>query len=145
MEWSRLETNGESLENAFEQLCCLLFEQYGAERFTNMTKRFHRYRGAGGDGGVEAVWEIEGKDYSAVQAKWFPNAMRDSQINQVKSSVETAMRLHPDLKEYCVCIPHDLSGPSARRGKCEEERWNDLVHELSERFPGLDLQFWGGS
>lgn len=143
MEWSRLETNGESLENAFEQLCCLLFEQYGAERFTNMTKRFHRYRGAGGDGGVEAVWEIEGKDYSAVQAKWFPNAMRDSQINQVKSSVETAMRLHPDLKEYCVCIPHDLSGPSARRGKCEEERWNDLVHELSERFPGLDLQFWG--
>lgn len=143
MEWSRLETNGENIENAFEQLCCLLFEQYGAERFADVAKRFHRYRGAGGDGGVEAVWEIEGKDYSAIQAKWFPNAMQDPQINQVRSSVETAMRLHPDLKEYCVCIPHDLSGPTARRGKCEEERWNTLVHELSERFPNLVLRFWG--
>ena len=143
MNWTAMETYGEAPEDVFEDICCHLFDLFGQRSYQAGRARFMRYRGAGGDGGVEAIWRIDGEDYSAVQAKWFTASMGTTQWNQIRTSISTALRVHPDLKEYYVCIPRNLGAPKGDGKTCEEDRWEGLVSWAAGKYPDLSLQLWG--
>lgn len=106
-------------EEAFEELCCQLFETWGmrAMGFDN-TWAYRDIRGDGGDGGIEAYWfNTENSEYIGIQAKWFKKTISQAQYGQIRHSIDTAIGLRPSLTKYIVCIPHNLT--SLRNSKNE--------------------------
>src|SRR5438045_5884798 len=99
-----------SHSGAFEELCCQL-----ARRTVETDQIFERFRGAGGDGGVE--WIVRRSDGSVIgwQAKFVFDV--DSLIAQTSESFETALSIHEKLTKYVVCFPFDPTGRTARKAK----------------------------
>lgn len=117
-----------SQTSAFEEFCCHI-----ARHHSDVPKgsRFFRYRGTGGDGGVECVWQLTNGDEWGWQAKYLFSLNK----SQLESSVKTALAIHPRLTRYYICIPIDLTGPtgrtdkSGRRKKSEYDKYEALVKE----------------
>jgi hypothetical protein len=87
IDFGKIASRGGSVENAFEELCCQL-----ANRTRPAGTKFERYRGAGGDGGVECkAIDAHG---SAVgwQAKYVFDI--DGLLKQAKGSLKTALSIH---------------------------------------------------
>jgi hypothetical protein len=127
-----------SQEAAFEEFCCQIARRYpevpdGSE--------FIRYRGAGGDGGVECIWRLPNGDEWGWQAKYIFNLQRVKAA--LDESVATAIKLHPKLTQYFICLPFDLTGPTARPGKSQRERFDDYraEWEAHARAEGLRTSF----
>lgn len=125
-----------SQADAFEEFCCQVAHRYpgipeGSE--------FIRYRGAGGDGGVECLWRLPNGDEWGWQAKYIFDLQRAK--SALDESVATAVQLHPKLTQYVVCLPFDLTGPTARRGKSQRERFDDYRAEWEAyaRAAGLSM------
>ena len=78
--------------------------------------QFAFVNGDGGDGGVEAYGILMNGDVVAVQSKWFPEKIERSQINQIKNSFQTAMKVRPNIKRYVVCIPRSLGSKKIVKG-----------------------------
>lgn len=100
-----------SQKDAFEELVCQIVRRNRTK--DNVTWR--RLHGAGGDGGVEAVWLEEGSK-NGLQAKWF---LKTSDIGwpQIEKSFKTAIKIHPDLSDYHIYLACDLTGPTGRKTK----------------------------
>jgi hypothetical protein len=105
--------------HGFEELCAQLahLEDHGERAI------FYR-KGVGADAGVECF--VRDPDGSEIgwQAKFFFE-LGDAQINQLDDSVDQALRKHPQLKQYIVCLPFNLR--DARRGKSKSQlsRWEE--------------------
>ncbi|RLF27144.1 MAG: hypothetical protein DRN05_06060 [Thermoplasmata archaeon] len=119
-----------SPHEAFEEFCCQL-----AYRYKNIPQnsKFYRYRGAGGDGGVECVWRLPNGEEWGWQAKYV-FSLKDAKP-QLDKSFKTALEIHHKLTKYFICLPFNLTGPT-RRGKSESERfekykekWKKLAEE----------------
>src|SRR6266478_9902178 len=89
-----------SQSGAFEELCCQL-----ARRTVETGQIFERFRGAGGDGGVECL--VRRSDGSVIgwQAKFVFDT--DNLIKQGSESLRTALSIHENLTKYVVCFPFD--------------------------------------
>lgn len=144
LNWKNFKTYDLDSSKAFESFCNQVFEQYIRNKYE--IRRFTPIRGDGGDGGVESYAELFNGDVIAIQAKWLPRGLTASGINQVKNSIDTAMRIRPSIKEYIVCIPINLtSSKMTRSGKTantEENKWNNLKGEIEKCYPGLSLILW---
>lgn len=110
--------------DSFEELSCQLFrrELYSAER------NFQRYRGDGGDGGVEAVYINEDLSEVGLQSKyWENNSFGTSELSQLSDSLTTALANHPNLKQYYISIPFNLTGKvsNGHRGKSQTEKFEE--------------------
>lgn len=135
-------------KDAFEELCCQLFETWGIHAMNfNSSWEYRDIRGNGGDGGIEAYWHDTNSDeYIGVQAKWFRGSITSSQYGQIKKSIVKARELRPSLKKYIVCIPHNLT--SLRRSKNkkisagEESAWQAFKESIAQAYPDLDLELW---
>lgn len=90
-------------------MCNLLFELWCREKYINELVQFAFVNGDGGDGGVEAYGVLANENIIAIQSKWFPNRVEASQIQQITDSFQTALRIRPNITNYIVCIPRDLS------------------------------------
>ncbi len=80
-----------------------------------------------------------------VQAKWFPNNIESNQVNQIRNSINTAIKVRPKLKKYIVCLPKDLASLTARNKNetnTEEARLNSLKEEIAKNHLNLELVFW---
>lgn len=144
MNWNSMTTYGDAPSDAFESLCCHLFEISVKGLLEDGEDiSFRRYRGAGGDGGVEAVLQVGGVDRAGLQAKWFLSSLGDSQWRQIKGSIDRAMAVHPNLTDYVVCLPRDLGGPKGDGKRCESDRWEGVVEECTDAYPDLKLHLWG--
>lgn len=99
-----------SQHNAFEELCCQL-----ASKTRPADSAFERFRGAGGDGGVECIARLADGTIVGWQAKYVFNV--DGLIVQADKSLETALRIHPSLTKYIVCFPFDPTGKTGRMSK----------------------------
>jgi len=108
MNWTKFLTYGDSVMNSFETLCTQLFERFLRREYGKQIVKFQVINGAGGDGGIEAYGELKTGEIIAVQAKWFRETISDSEIAQIKNSVDTAKKLRPQIKEYIICIPRDI-------------------------------------
>jgi len=131
-----------SQRDGFEEFCCQL-----ARRESDVPdgSTFVRYRGAGGDGGVECVWKLANGDEWGWQAKYIWMLKTD----QIKASFITALELHPRLNRYTVCMPFDLTGPTGRGGRSGTELFDQFSVQLHDIAKQQDREVkivrWGKS
>jgi len=119
-----------SVEEAFEELICQILRRTQ----TRENPTWRRLHGAGGDGGVEALW-LEGNSKNGMQAKWF---LKTSDIGwaQIEKSFKTAITIHPDLSDYHIYLACDLTGPTGRKTKKNTpaqsgvQKWTDFETKL---------------
>ncbi|HEX8000860.1 MAG TPA: hypothetical protein VF528_20935 [Pyrinomonadaceae bacterium] len=112
----------------FEEFCCQIARRY---KDVPSGSTFRRYRGAGGDGGVECLWILPTGEEWGWQAKYFFKLDK----KQLDESVQTALAIHPKLTRYIICLPYDLTGPTGRKNskgqplQSETERFDSYVEE----------------
>ncbi|MUP38993.1 NACHT domain-containing protein [Labilibaculum euxinus] len=147
MNWSKFLTYSNNYQTAFETLCNQLFERYLRRNYNSKLDAFRVINGSGGDGGIEAYGKLNTDDIIAVQAKWFPTTMSDNQLSQIDKSITTALKLRPQIKEYIICIPHNVNSLKIGRGNKpiknhEENKINQLINKFSISHSNLKLTWW---
>lgn len=142
MNWTRFQTYGTSPDKAFEMLCNQLFENWCKSEYDTQLASFNVVNGAGGDGGVESYATLTNGDIVGLQAKWFLNSIDSSQISQIKGSLETAVKVRPEIVRYIVCVPRDLASITGRGVNTEDARWRNLVSALNAAHPNLAVELW---
>lgn len=142
MNWSTLQTYNDSPERAFEILCNQLFENWNKREYGNRLASFCVVNGSGGDGGVESFATLSDGNIIGLQAKWFLYSISDSQIQQIKNSIETAIKIRPQIIRYIVCIPRDLASDTGRSTKTETKRWESLLEYVKSKYPHLSVELW---
>lgn len=145
MNWERFQTYGQSSEKSFEMLCNQLFENWCKEECKDTLASFVIVNGAGGDGGVESYAVLKDGSIIGLQAKWFRTSIQNSQINQIKGSIETAKKVRPQIKKYIVCVPRDLASLTGKGKNHESARWENLVFSIKGQYPDLDIELWNDS
>lgn len=110
LDFSKINIDNSDPKEAFEELVCQLAKRDIYR--DNINNQFVRIHGSGGDGGVESYYQTElGK--VAYQAKYFLKS-GDIDWSQIKKSVNTAIKVHKDLKKYIIAIPCNLTNKTAR-------------------------------
>lgn len=117
IDFGKIASRGGSVEKAFEELCCQL-----ASRTRLAGTKFERFRGEGGDGGVECKVIDANGSATGWQAKYVFDIA--ALLKQIQHSLETALSVHADLTRYVVCFPFDLTGKTTRKGKSQTEKFN---------------------
>lgn len=142
MDWTKFQTYGDSNTKAFETLCNQLFENWCNESYKDKLKSFQVVNGSGGDGGVESFAVLNDGHILGLQAKWFRESVNSSQINQIRKSIDTALKIRPKISKYIVCVPRDLTSLTDKGDNSEEKKWNDLVKTIKNKYPDLELELW---
>jgi len=145
--WNSFNTYGLSHQNAFETLCNQLFERFLIRTYKSRLVDFNVINGSGGDGGIEAYGKLDNSKIIAVQTKWFRNALSGSQVDQIKKSIVTALKLRPEIIEYIICVPRDVNSIKIGRGKkpikdTEERKLKELVEFIKNNYPKLKITWW---
>lgn len=147
MNWTKFSNHGESYNHAFEVMCNLLFENWCHEEYGEKIVQFSFVNGSGGDGGVEAFCVLDSGEIIGVQSKWFPDKLERLQIDQIKNSLETALKIRPDIVRYIVCIPRDLGSSKMGRGgkpigNTESRRWLSSLNSAKISYPNTEIILW---
>ena len=145
MNWTTLQTYNESPERAFEILCNQLFENWSKREYNDKFASFCVVNGSGGDGGVESYSTLIDGGIIGLQAKWFPYSISDNQIRQIKNSIETAIKIRPQIIRYIVCVPRDLASDTGRGDNTEAKRWKNLLDNIKSNYPNLSVELWNES
>lgn len=145
--WDSFNTYGQSSQKSFETLCNQLFERYLNRTYNKDLIEFKVINGDGGDGGIEAYGKLLNGKIIAVQSKWFKQALDTSEIKQIRSSITTALGLRPNILEYIICIPHNVSSIRIGRGKkpttnSEDVRIKSFEEEIKKAYPNLKIKWW---
>jgi hypothetical protein len=145
--WDSFNTYGGSYPNSFETLCNQLFERYLSRKYTATINEFKVINGAGGDGGIEAYGKLSNGNFIAIQSKWFKQALDNNEINQIKNSIITALNIRPNIIEYIICIPHNVSSIKIGRGNkptqnSEDIRITKFEKEIQETLPNVKITWW---
>ena len=122
LSFKNIAARGGSVGNAFEELCCQL-----AARSRPAGTKFERYRGAGGDGGVECKVIDANDSATGWQTKYVFEI--GGLLKQVQVSLETAISVHADLTRYVVCFPFDLTGKTVRKGRSQTEKFDEWARK----------------
>ena len=142
MNWTTFQTYGQAPDKAFEILCNQLFENWCKREYESTLVSFMVVNGAGGDGGVESYAQLSDGSMIGLQAKWFTSSISDSQINQIKKSIVTAITVRPKITRYIVCIPRDLASETQKKKNTEDKRWKALVTSIKADYPTLLVELW---
>lgn len=145
--WDSFNTYGGSYQNSFETLCNQLFERYLSREYPNSVDVFKVINGAGGDGGIEAYGKLTNGDFIAIQSKWFKQALDNNEIKQIRKSITGALNIRPDINEYIICIPHNVSSVKIGRGNkptknSEDVRIKNFEKEIKQSFPHVKITWW---
>lgn len=121
IDFTKIRSAPKSRNDSFEILSVQLFRHSCTPP---VDSSFVSLRGDGGDGGVEAYFRAPGGEILGVQAKYFFE-LRAAELSQISKSLDTALENHPDLAEYWIYIPFDLTGRVAggSRGTSQAERF----------------------
>ena len=151
--FSLIRRYGSGVTDAFEELCCQIFHRLSNNSIPNFqlpqNSQFQRFRGSGGDGGVEALWILPDDNKWGLQCKYFEkDQLASSQFDQMKDSLETAVKNHPELTKYIYCIPFDPTGKKSegKRGKSQTEKLEEWkgkqLENLESNDINLSIEFW---
>ncbi len=135
IDFERIRPLGGDRREAFEEFVCQL-----ARHKLKPDERsvFARFRGAGGDGGVECIWVLPDGSKWGIQSKFF-FALDKSQLDL---SVKQALEVHPTLTRYFFFFPFDFTGPTNRKGKSETEKFASYAKEWQSWLPtGKTISF----
>ncbi len=137
-----------SQHEAFEELCCQL-----ARRTLKAGETYERFRGAGGDGGLECKIFSDARKTIGWQAKFIFEI--GPLITQASQSLDTALCIHPDLKEFILCFPFTPTSKTGRKtrvgasARSQLEKLNDWASKriIEAKSTGREIQitFWSGS
>lgn len=84
------------------------------------------------DAGVECYCVApDGREWGW-QAKYFPDALGESQWKQLDKSVNTALVQHPRLVKYTICIPMDLPDPRGTGRTTARAQWEKRVQKWKQ-------------
>lgn len=137
--FAQIVPRGGSQNSAFEELCCQL-----ASKSLPAKAKFERFRGDGGDGGVECIAQLNNGSKIGWQAKYVFDI--DALINQVDKSLRTALSVHKELTKYIICFPFDLTGKTKRKGKSESEKfkiWADnAAADAKKNNQNVIIEIW---
>lgn len=103
---SDLRVGDDGMTGAFEEFCCQLFRRMPE---APPQGQYRRIRGAGGDGGVEAIWIGSNGDIRGLQAKWF-SKLGSSEKAKIKDSLFQAIANYGELTHFTLCLPFVLTG-----------------------------------
>ncbi len=121
IDFGRIIPRNGSQANAFEEFSCQIAKRHSG---IPQGSEFIRLRGAGGDGGVECFWRLSNGEEWGLQAKYmFDLAKAKAALDE---SVATAIKLHPRLTRYTICLPFDLTGPTGRKAKNGQQKKSQL-------------------
>ncbi len=141
VDWRSIRPLNGGREKGFEELCSQLArsEVGGKARFI---------RKGSPDAGVECYAIYEDSTECAWQAKYF-FTLRASQWAQIDRSVEAALRKHPQLRRYVVCLPMDLPDARVPGKESAFAKWDARVRRWKEQASELEMtvmfEYWGGS
>jgi hypothetical protein len=119
--WSELRTWNGTQQLAFEELCCQLLSTTPPAPGAVFIRKGTR------DAGIEGYWKLKDGSEHGIQAKFFHGSPDESQLRQIDSSVETAIKKHPRLTKYTVCLPTDRDNPRIEGQSDFMQRWDDRV------------------
>ena len=127
----------------FEEMCCqLAFLEPAPEG-----EKFYP-KGQGADAGVECYRRRADGTEIGWQAKYL-FGWDSSLATQLDDSIGTALNKHPQLVEYVVCLPFDLSDSRTGRRKTAREKWDVWCAKWKEyaaaRKRDLTITLWGKS
>jgi hypothetical protein len=147
LDWSNFNLHGDAPDRALESLTGIIFERWCYRKYPSQVSQVIFVNGSGGDGGVEAYARLNNGDVIGLQAKWFREPLESSQINQIKSSLQTAATKREGLARYVVAIPRDLSDvrrtdKKGKRVETERDRWNDFFKTAKTNHPGVTVDLW---
>ncbi|RSU68431.1 hypothetical protein BRX36_02500 [Sphingomonas sp. S-NIH.Pt1_0416] len=126
------------------------FEEFSAQIFHRESvaagSSYERYRGAGGDGGVEAIWRLPSGKVIGLQSKYFL-PLKAAHLAQLEKSLDTALDNHPDLETYVVTLPFDPTPTvKARAGEGQAEKletWRkSLIGRAAKRGATIKVEWW---
>jgi hypothetical protein len=139
LDWNNIRPLNSGREKGFEELCAQLAR---AESPTGA--RFER-KGTP-DAGVECYAVLSNGSEWGWQAKYF-DALGDSQWSQLDKSVKTAIKKHPRLVKYFVCIPLDRPDARIHRQKSAKDKWDEHVkkwtRQAADKGMTVEFVYWG--
>lgn len=125
---------------AFEELCC----QLASLKLRPLDAKHFR-KGLGRDAGVECFTRFADGTETGWQVK-YTWTIKDL-IPQLNKSIKSALKNHPRLAEYIVCIPFNLSDPGG--DKTALKKWEDWVKKQQDlaKVTGRVIAFelWGAT
>ena len=139
IDFARIVPRGASQYAAFEELCCHLAQEGHPDN-----RGYQRLHGAGGDGGVECRLSLTDGRVVGIQTKYVFDIGRA--LAQAAKSFHTALREHPDLTDYIVCLPMDPTGKTARKGRSGQEKIADWIEkrkaDADHQGRTIAIDFW---
>ena len=117
VDWHSIRPLNGGREKGFEELCSQLAR-------SEVGRHAQFIRKGNPDAGIDCYAKFENATECAWQAKYF-FTLGDKQWSQIDRSINAALRKHPRLKRYVVCLPMDLPGRSSPRkgiGVCKVGR-----------------------
>lgn len=135
----------DGIRESFEEFCCQLFRRSeGGDGW-----QYRRISGAGGDGGVEAIWEREDGSIWGLQAKYFFK-FGSSEKSQMKESLDQAMANYGSLTKYTYTIPATLTGKKGGKSKRPTKgqhdslgKWREeWVEEYAKLGRVIEIDYW---
>jgi len=152
MNWTHFLTYGDSKQEAFETLSTQLFERFLRRTYGEELIKLRVVNGAGGDGGVEAYGQLRSGEIIAVQAKWFPDVIKDTQIREIRDSVDTARSVRGTIIDYYICVPRNINSLKFGRGakgegkkiieNPEDKLLDAFTDEMESKYADLTLHWW---
>jgi hypothetical protein len=141
--WNDLRPWNGSQEFAFEELCCQLA---GAELYPDGSRFFRK---GAPDAGIECFWRLPAGDEHGWQAKFFQSPPTPGRWVQLDRSVQTALRKHPKLTQYTVCMPVDRSDARLAKQKSFLSNWDDRLTKwkgwAARSKMSVEFAYWGAS
>ena len=139
--WNNIISFNGSQNNAFEELVCQL------ARGEEIADKISFDRIGTPDGGVEAYCTLKNGDEYGWQAKFF-DSMGQSQWKQIEGSFKKALKTHPKLVKYYICIPLDRSDPRTGKDWFKDtwdkkvEKWQKYAKKCKRN---IAFEYWGSS
>lgn len=140
LNFSKINAFEQGQRESFEELACLLAKR----QHPRGAVEFQRIEGSGGDGGVEALWLRDDGSKLGYQAKFFLK-LGSSQWSQIDDSVKRGLEVHPELTNYVVALPINLThkrkylglgGSAWEKWEASVKKWTGWAKEK-----GLSVKF----
>lgn len=96
--------------DTFEELTCQVLRRIPP----HADAEYRRIHGAGGDGGLEAVWVLPDRSEHGLQAKFYTKASRID-WSAIDKSVAAALKTHPRLTKLYIAVATSFTGPTERK------------------------------
>ena len=139
LDWNRIRPLKGGRDKGFEELCAQLARAEPPSGSTFVRKGTL-------DAGVECHAVLSDGTEWGWQAKYF-DKLEASQWSQIDRSIRTALKKHPELVRYFICVPLDRSDARTEGRKSAKERWDDHVTKwcgwASERGMTVEFVYWG--